>query len=601
MTISKTNYILISITMVVVLLLFQFTNVSIRLTSKATTNPHAQNSSSLKLSDIDAAKNFNRQTGYQTALIGAASENSLKIAAEWCSYMKLTYGRFETVEKYNRQISTRCRMVILSPDVLSEDSAISLLTNLTERGINLIFTRLPEVSRIRESAALRHLLGIGNIVEDSCKVNGVTLFEHFLLGEKITFQKMKPTIPWYSLSAGTKVYMTGALKDQKDRKIKNEDLPPILWRNACDNAFVFAVNGSYLEDQTGLGFLTGMLYETSNYLLYPVVNAQTVYLQNYPYLSDENSEAMQKHYYYTAPGLYQNVLWPDIIAILNATGDVFNGMIAPQMDYQKELSLQTKKNLEFYTQHTEQVSGELGLSGDQIGNNPDDAEKLLQDQEYFSRTLPNYKFTVFSPGKMKESSYAPYLGNTQKNSILSNIRTLLCSHENIGKKPLFSFYNNTVLSITSTMDGFTHKGNDELLLRSLESALAFSNTELDFSRVLYPESDSDDWTKLSKDWARFQTTYWKEYTAVFDQLCITDTDTRVRNFLALNYITHRQSDKITLSIDSFHSGNSFLLRLHGEKVNSVSGGTFKQVEKDCYLIRADRRTLVIQVAADEKD
>lgn len=36
-----------------------------------------------------------------------------------------------------------------------------------------------------------------------------------------------------------------------------------------------------MEDETGLGILTGMLYETRDYLIYPVVNAQNLIAANF--------------------------------------------------------------------------------------------------------------------------------------------------------------------------------------------------------------------------------------------------------------------------------------------------------------------------------
>ena len=49
-----------------------------------------------------------------------------------------------------------------------------------------------------------------------------------------------------------------------------------------------------MEDETGLGILTGMLYETRDYLIYPVVNAQNLIAANFPVLTEENTAQMQE-------------------------------------------------------------------------------------------------------------------------------------------------------------------------------------------------------------------------------------------------------------------------------------------------------------------
>ena len=39
-----------------------------------------------------------------------------------------------------------------------------------------------------------------------------------------------------------------------------------------------------------------MVYETRNYLIYPVVNAQNIVVQNFPSLAEENTDKMQEIY-----------------------------------------------------------------------------------------------------------------------------------------------------------------------------------------------------------------------------------------------------------------------------------------------------------------
>ncbi|MFQ7768295.1 MAG: hypothetical protein ACLRIL_08510 [Fusicatenibacter saccharivorans] len=62
----------------------------------------------------------------------------------------------------------------------------------------------------------------------------------------------------------------------EDQTLKTQDYPVVIWRKNFGTASVFAVNGDYMGDETGLGLLTGMVYETRNYLIYPVVNAQNL-------------------------------------------------------------------------------------------------------------------------------------------------------------------------------------------------------------------------------------------------------------------------------------------------------------------------------------
>ena len=98
--------------------------------------------------------------------------------------------------------------------------------------------------------------------------------------------------------------------------------------------------------------------------------------------------------------------------------------------------------------------------------------------------------------------------------------------------------------------------------------------------------------------ARFLDTYWKNFRKAFKQVNISEADQRARKFFALYYNYYRRNDTISLSITNFEDEASFLLDLADEKVVSVSGGTFTKAEKDKYVIHADSKTVLIEVAED---
>ena len=71
-------------------------------------------------------------------------------------------------------------------------------------------------------------------------------------------------------------------------------------------------------------------------------------------------------------------------------------------------------------------------------------------------------------------------------------------------------------------------------MRSIETALGYSCINVDMQRVLYPTSDKDDWTKLSKKLSSYLNTYWAVYRNALNQTDISHTDIRTRQFLSVN-------------------------------------------------------------------
>ena len=596
MKISKSAFVTMSVTMIAILVLFQFSNISAIYASQAMKNANAEQDITITSNKTIQASKLHSPSTYETALIGGKNNWETMIAEEWCIYTKQRYYRFPSLRDLYENISQNCKLLIVNAYVIDSTEDINILISLAKRGVSIILTSLPDISLFRSYPKLMELTGVRKIEADSYYTNGMTVFEGFLLGGKATYNDMKKSIPNFSLESGTKTYISAAIKNQEQKNIKNEELPPILWRNYYGNAFIFCVNYDFFQDHTGLGMLTAMISETTGYNLYPIVDSQIVICQNFPYLSNENSSRISRQYFYTSKAFCENVLWPDIVSILSATGDKFSGMIAPKLEYSdsEDVSLDS---LKFYFKQTERISGELGISGDQMESISFHDEKILYDTEKFKQLAPDYDFTVFSPGNMPESEYDYYLNYFWNESVLSNIRTLVLPKEQ-EHKAILSFYNTKIMSLACTNNGFSHADKEDLYLRSIETALGYSAVSLDFSRVIYPNGKADDWTTLSRDMARFLDTYWKNFRKAFKQVNISEADQRARKFFALYYNYYRRNDTISLSITNFEDEASFLLDLADEKVVSVSGGTFTKAEKDKYVIHADSKTVLIEVAED---
>ena len=135
-------------------------------------------------------------------------------------------------------------------------------------------------------------------------------------------------------------------------------------------------------------------------------------------------------------------------------------------------------------------------------------------------------------------------------------------------------------------------------MKCMETALGYSNITLDFYSVTYPEGDEDSWEKMSKKIAANLGTYWKAYEA-FDATTLTESDVRIRRFLALDYKQQRAGNVITLFLEHREDAAWFLLRLHGEKVTEVAGGIFEEIEDGVYLILAEEDEVSVEVQTGE--
>lgn len=583
--------------MITILLLFQFSNISANYVSKSMYNQNAEEHVSISSTQILDREVLELPENYNTAIIGSPRNQEANIAEEWCIYTKRTYQRFMNLREFIANPSSYCTMIILNSISVCTKKDVDILYHQSKLGINIILTSLPNTTFIRSSEKFKRLIGIRGVYQATYRISGMTLYDGFLLGGKTTYKKLEKSVPYFRLRSGTKTYITGYIKRQKELNIKNEDLPPLLWRNQTEDSFVFVVNCDFFQDHTGLGMLSAMLSEAMPYNIYPIVNAQNVVCQNFPYLSNENSEKTAEHYYYTSKALCENVLWPDMVSILNATEEKFSGMIAPKLEYSNKEHNVSTDSISFYFDQNEKISGDLGLSGDQMENLARYEDKIKYDTEAMAKLAPHYKFTVFSPGNMPEFIYKHYLGEKGQDSILSSIRTLI-TKKGLDTNPIISFYDNKILQMTTTIDGFSHKDVEDLYLKSIETALGYSSIYLDFTRAIYPTKRGDDWTRLSNNLSRYLSTYWRTFRKGFDQVTVSESDKKARRFLALDYYSQREKDSIQLNIVNIKENASFLLCLNDEKVVSVKGAEYIEMERGKYVINTSSDKVLIEVAAD---
>lgn len=480
-------------------------------------------------------------------------------------------------------------------------------------GVTVIFATLPQSSVIREYRDLRELLGIRAVIADEIPLAGMHLFSGFLLGGEEIYevtelgeeerQDMNPSVPWYTTGAGTKTYMVGTLSDEtieqtvdneiraqyagmEEEAAKNSLLPAILWRNSVDTAKIFCVNGDYLADISAVGILDAMMGETYDYDIYPVINAQNLVIADLPTFVSENEEEMQKCYSQSAQAVYQEIVWPSLTSIASRTGAKMTCMMTPQFTYTDEEE-PDGENVTYYLKRLKEEHAEAGLSADSMEGIPL-SEKIKQDQTFWQTYAPSYRFLSLYADGVKSIG--------EKSALPAEIRTVALGSGASGQA--VGYLNENVTLQPSTSSGIRHTFLDDFKVKCMETALGYSNITLDLYSVTYPEGDEDSWEKMSKKIAANLGTYWKAYEA-FDATTLTESDVRIRRFLALDYKQQRAGNVITLSLEHREDAAWFLLRLHGEKVTEVAGGSFEEIEDGVYLILAEEDEVSVEVQTGE--
>lgn len=612
--VSRRNYLTIAMMFVILLFMFQFTGVMKEQLSEYESNEYADDTTtSFQRSDAFLAEQTSADA-CEVIYVGEAGGAEESVVKTWCSYRKRTFFCSSSLALLDSLQDDALQVLVVDGSKVTSEEEVAVLRREAQMGVTVIFATLPQSSVIREYRDLRGLLGIRAVIADEIPLAGMHLFSGFLLGGEEIYevtepgeeerQDMNPSVPWYTTGAGTKTYMVGTLSDEtieqtvddeiraqymgmEGEAAKNSLLPAILWRNSVDTAKIFCVNGDYLADISAVGILDAMMGETYDYDIYPVINAQNLVIADLPAFVSENEEEMQKRYSQSAQAVYQEIVWPSLTSIASRTGAKMTCMMTPQFTYTDEEE-PDGENVTYYLKRLKEEHAEAGLSANSREGIPL-SEKIKQDQTFWQTYAPSYRFL---------SLYADGVKSIGEESALpAEIRTVALGSGASGQA--VGYLNENVTLQPSTSSGIRHTFLDDFKVKCMETALGYSNITPDLYSVTYPEGDDDSWEKMSKKIAANLGTYWKAYEA-FDATTLTESDVRIRRFLALDYKQQRAGNVITLSLEHREDAAWFLLRLHGEKVTEVAGGSFEEIEDGVYLILAEEDEVSVEVQTGEE-
>lgn len=600
--VSKRKFFSIATMMFVLFFLFQFSMVL-----RDSRNTYDVNSS-LAEKKADGENQWTPSDSNSTTVIGADSSvvfvgnkagDMGAAVSRWCTYAKRKLISCKSVSTYKSDDKNLPEMMILESEKYADGDNLTTLETLEKKGVIIVFGCLENAKNIQNNKALMKFLGIQKVVAEETHLAGVKLFEGLLLGGEVTYntskdkeekkrQDLELDVPWYQVGSGTKTYMVGLLDEKTGKNVENEDLPTIIWRNGIDYGSVFAVVGDYMKDSTALGLLDGMRAEALSYTIYPIVNAQNLSMVNFPVFADENNTEMLKLYSQSVTGIARDIMWPALISVVEKSDMKMTCFIQPQADYTDDIEPKSG-NLEFYLKQMKEQSAEAGISLEY--QKLDKAEdKVTKDTEFFENEKINYRFgAAFA----KEKDLKGILKDTDS-GLLGDVGTLVCDYTE--NQPVVSYYSDSVTLQTVTSDGMNYAYSDDIRMRSIQTALGYTNVMLDMYDIFWPQEKTDRWEVMQKRFSSNLLTYWKNFRD-FDSTTLSESNARIRTFLNLAYSQSREDNTITLQTSE--AGSWFILRTHGEEIDEIDGGNQTEIEADAYLICAEDTTVKIRLKEQE--
>lgn len=582
--ISRRNFISIIVMMAVILFMFQFTQVI-----KATGNKYDVNEyvteEPLSGEDQWVPEEVLPETEENSGviLLGNADNELGDAVEQWCTYTKRRLTVATTLLTH-MDAQVMPEMILLDSESVDVFRELDNLTAMAENGVHIVFCNLPSVEKIRANDQIKEILGISTVKEEKVQVEGIRIFDGFLLGGEAYYkvqtqseeeqkqQDLQLEMPWYIGDQGTKTYMVGIMDE---KQVQMEDFPKIIWRNSYGNAMVFAVNGDYMSGLTALGILDAMVYEMNPYALYPVVNAQNTILVDCPILASENAEKIEEIYSRQPQAVFRDVMWPGIVAMSTKENLKLTFYFSTKYNYTDAIEPMAEE-LPYYLKQMKEIDAEAGKSLN-YGEGIALREKMRTDERFYKEANNAYHFNTVYAEELSDNLRTIL----DKGIQLRGTQTLACI--NTDDYPLLSYYTDEVTLQTVTNNAEEYSYSRDLQNRSLITSLAYSNVLIHMHNIMWPQSEEDQWENYFDKVFSNVSTYWSRYD-VFAYTTMSEGDARLRTFLNLDYVTKREENVISLQIDRVDTDAWFVLRTHDEAIKSIENAEYQEIESGAYLI-----------------
>lgn len=595
--VSRRNFATITIMLVILLFMFQFTGVMKEKLSKYETNEYEKSAQTdLTQKDMFLASGQSTQTA--DVLYIGDSEDVKNTVKWWCTYSKREFQTEKSLTSITSEDRALPEVLILDGTCICDGEDVEEVSDIAKKGVNIVFSGLPDTAEIEKNNHLRKLLGIRYAEQNKVTLDGIHLFEGFLLGGEVIYQAkdeedeknqdMELEIPWYVTGEGTKSYMVGILEDVPSDSGRQ---PAIIWRNSLENSCVFCINGDYLKKNSGVGILDAVMAEASPFEIYPVINAQNLVIANYPGFATENENEMEKKYSQPQKALFREIIWPSLVSIERRIDAKLTCMMTPQFDYE-DTNEPRAGEAAYYLKLLKEEYGEAGLSSGNVSGTGV-SEKMEKDDTFWKEEAAEYDFRSLYLETEEEISDAL---ECEK---LNRIRTITLKKIQDFDEPVVSYAGEDVTLQRATGDGVNHTFSDDFRQRCIQTALGYSNTVWDLLSAAYPEEKTDSWEILSKEAASNICTYQKPFM-VFDETTLSKSDQRIRRFFALSYLAECKDNTIFLHIGGMEEEAWFLLHTGSRKVEEMQGGSFSVVEDGVYLICAKNDDVTIRLNEEEE-
>lgn len=553
--IKNSVYIVISVFFIVVLIMF------------LAFNPDSYNLDASSESDIILTKKAeNTENPFasdlpETAVFtgGNPSDDSESVVNNILATLSLMKCSYAVVDSLSN-IGDFETVIITSSDIHSDD--ISALKGFLAKGGSVIFAVLPLPDVMTEE--MLNLLEIYEY-EPDYRIKGFDIYEELLLGDMVRLYETEFSCAKVALSGRCKVFANGHDPDRDTTAavIDKKDNNPIIWRTYYEDGTIFAVNAPFMEDEVGIGVLSGILSLMGKDFIYPIIGTKTVILENFQYTADDSLRIYERSAYV----FMRDIVWPALISAGQEAGIIYtccpNGNFA--------LSSDSYDAIKFLSDELYKTKGEMGYTvyrGD-VSVRREVSDTLGEDIMFTEKYFPTHRFRSYFV--QPDTDISALISSQDTAAVITDSRD-----------GAFTWLTDTAVQLPVTSRMYDDE-YENLKFISMMSAFGIVIHKVDMEAAFVRELE---WTVFSKDLG-------DNFAYLFSKCRFLTSATAkesaevVKNYLNLDMSVQRTDEGVSVSLVNYTGEVSFFLRT--AKTVDISRNvncTAEKIEDGVYLIKS---------------
>ncbi len=508
------------------------------------------------------------------------------------------------------------------PDLSKYDKVIVLLTDLEPVGENIITLRdwvydggavmfALTLKRDIYVSVLEGALGILEASWENAHLEGIYIEDGFMVGGGRSF----------IVEDGYDSVWAVRLDENRAKIhawVDNESRAPLIWETEYGKG-KFVVNNTGLCERVTRGFYAAALSLMDDVFVYPVINASTFYLDDFPsQIPQGSNEYIMRDFGATTRDFYVNIWWPAMMDFADKYGMKYTGLAITGYDDEVDGTTPSEPDegtfLNFGNMLLRQ-GGEVGYHGynhQPLCMSECDYEGLYDYKTWESeramksafdslvdlcdRLFPGVDVSLYVPPSNIMSS----VGESFLLDTYPHIKTISGIYFPDGD---FKF--GCVQEFEVLPDGRVHQPRVisgceltpfmELALVS-ELNMHFINSHFTHpDDALDPERGAEKgWRSLSKSFGEYLD-YLYTSAPMIRNLTGSETSAAVQRYAAINVEKERTEDELVLKIGNFYDEGYFFVRFNEGEYESVDGGSLTHLTGNLYLLRAEKETVTINL------